>query len=61
MYILAVVTEVNTQIHEVVFAIARLVHYLLKHCLINFVWDVAKHDLVYISDGKSNNEDNNLL
>lgn len=61
LYILAVIAEVNAQIHEVVFAKARLVHNLLKHCLINFVWDVTKHDLVCISVGNLNNEDNNLL
>jgi len=44
-YLLAVVGEVNAQIHEVVFAPAGLVNNLLQHRLINLVGDVAKHDL----------------
>ena len=44
-HLLAVVGEVDAQIHEVVFAPAGLINDLLQHRLVNLVGNVAKHDL----------------
>jgi hypothetical protein len=45
MSLLAVIGEINPQIHEIVSSKARLIHDLLQHCLINFIRNVTKHDL----------------
>lgn len=61
MYILAVIAEVNSQIHEVVFAKARFIHNFLQHSLVNFIGDIAKHNLVRVSVAHSNIQGINLL
>ena len=48
-YSLAVVGEVDSKIHEVVFAPAGLVHDSLEHSLVNLVGDVPQHDLSCVS------------
>lgn len=47
MSLLAVIGEVYAQIHEIISSKARLVHNLFQHCLINFIRNVAEHDLTY--------------
>lgn len=43
--ILAVIGEVNAQIHEVVFTPAGLVNNFLEHSLVDLVGNIAQHDL----------------
>lgn len=42
---LAVVGKVDAEVHEVILAPARLVHYSLEHSLVDLVGDVSQHDL----------------
>jgi hypothetical protein len=46
---LAVVREIDAQIHEVVLSPAGFIHNSLQHGLIDLVGDVAKHDLRNVS------------
>lgn len=41
----AIVVEVDSEVHEVILAPARLVHNVLQHGLVNLVGNVAQHDL----------------
>lgn len=41
----AVVVEVDPEVHEVILAPAGLVHNVLQHGLVNLVGNVAQHDL----------------
>ncbi len=47
--LLAVVREVDSQIHEIILPPTRLVDNSLKHGLVDFVWDVSEHDLQFIN------------
>lgn len=40
----AVVREVDSQIHEIILAPARFIHYVLQHGLVNLIWDIPKHN-----------------
>lgn len=39
-----VIGEIDSEIHEIVLAPARLINYILQHGLVDLVWDVSKHD-----------------
>lgn len=43
--LLAVVGEIDAQVHEVIFAPARVVDDSLQQSLVDLVRDVAQHDL----------------
>ncbi len=43
--LLAIVCKIDAEIHEVVQAKACLVNDTLQHGLVDFVWNVAQHDL----------------
>lgn len=47
--ILAIIGEVDPEIHEVVLAPTGLVDYGLEHGLIHFVGNVAQHDLAIVN------------
>ena len=46
LYLLAIIREIDSQVHEVVATKARLINDLLQHCLVHLIGDVTKHDLV---------------
>jgi hypothetical protein len=41
---IAVVGEIDSKIHEVIAAVAALINDALQHGLVNFIWNIAKHD-----------------
>lgn len=45
-YLLAVICEINTQIHEIIEAEACLIDDSLQHLLVDLIWDVPKHNLL---------------
>lgn len=40
----AVVGEIDSEIHEIVLAPARLIDYVFQHSLVDLVWNVPEHD-----------------
>jgi len=48
VYSLAIIREVNAEIHEVISAKARLINDLLQHRLVNLIWNIAEHDLRFV-------------
>lgn len=49
-HLLAVIGEVNSQIHEIVLAPTGFINDPLQHGLIDFVWNIPEHDLDIKSD-----------
>jgi hypothetical protein len=45
VYILAIIGKIDTEVHEVISAEARLIDDLLQHSLVDLVGDIAKHNL----------------
>lgn len=45
VHLLAIVGEVDAQVHEIIFPPARLVDDSLQHRLIDFVGNIAEHNL----------------
>jgi hypothetical protein len=51
MHSLAIVGEIDAQVHEIILAPAGLVNDALQHGLVYLVGDISQHDLQEVSKG----------
>lgn len=49
--LLAIICEINTQVHEIVLAPAGFVDDPFEHGLVDLIGDVSQHDLELVSSG----------